>query len=116
MARSDDIHEKGKGKIEHKIGDCTVDNIIEPRRLIWRRCLYHNFTTTFICDDQPEVKVLITCSFHSFEEKEGMAYFKFLEALFPGISFVIVDIFPIAAPANIGYLGHKKQSSKNIGS
>ena len=79
--------------------------------------MYHKFTTTFICDDQPDVKVLITCSFqYSFEEKEGMAYFKFLEALFPGISFAIVDIVPIAAPASIGYLGKRKKSSKNIGS
>ena len=78
--------------------------------------MYHKFTTTFICDDQPDVKVLITCSFqYSFEEKEGMAYFKFLEALFSGISFAIVDIVPIAAPASISYLGKGEKAARILG-
>ena len=68
-----------------------------------------------IHDDQPEVKICITSSFCPFEEKEGIAFFEFLKALFPGTSFAVVDIVPIAAPAAIGYLGQRNGAATILG-
>jgi hypothetical protein len=67
------------------------------------------------CDGQSEIKKFITSSFHPFGEKEGMTYFEFLKALFPGISFVVVDTVPIAASSSCYWLlGTTKWGSNNI--
>ena len=67
------------------------------------------------CDGQLEIKKFITSSFHPFGEKEGMTYFEFLKALFPGISFVVVDTVLIAASSSCYWLlGTTKWGSNNI--
>ena len=68
-----------------------------------------------IHDDQPEVTICITSSFCPFEEKEGIAFFEFLKALFPGTSFAVVDIVPITVPAAIGYLGQRNSAATILG-